>query len=522
MKQPTYLYLLLLLFIVPLLGIAQDTEIPLPKENPFAEPGTDSRGVFGTDDRKEVNDVSGIDHYTRATAVMIPKDIVVNGRIYGYTLKQRLSRQFGTSNISNNVKFQEQPTVANCTGFLVTPDILVSAGHCILDLESAQDYYWLFDYTDKMKYNPDGYYIEYDDNDLFEVVEVLDGKLEGEGEYSEDYVVMKLDRKTGRLPYRIRTSGAPEVDRTVYTIGSPTGLPLKISTNSKVVDSDIENWFKTDIDAFPGNSGGPVFDYYGWIEGILVRGAVEYANGVYTGDYKYDSDCDCVQTVTFRDANWNAGCQVHKINKINYDLIYRFIYDNLEHSIETNNLAEFNRWSSYNWIFKKQYTIDRDPLENVLMRAASRSMTLDQSTMLQEMIKYNTGNYGADFEKRLVEFVFNYQFEPLKEAAAEYLNLDVATNGETVLWDKVKGNQKYQVNDLLVYGANYNLTDAYNNNLLHLSAQNGNKEMAQLFIDKGVSLEKENNRGWRPEKVAKKAGYKDLSKWLKKERKRRD
>lgn len=188
--------ILLVLIAVSLSAVnAQEKETKLPKEYPFGAPGSESRGVFGEDGRQEVNDVSGISHYTNATAVMVPKDNVSGNKIYGYSLGQSLTKQFGVNRFDESVRFLDQPTVANCTGFLVAPQIIVTAGHCINSMEDANKWYWLFDYTNEMAWNLEGNYVTIDRNNLFEVSEILGSKLEGEEEYElEDYAVLKLDR----------------------------------------------------------------------------------------------------------------------------------------------------------------------------------------------------------------------------------------------------------------------------------------------------------------------------------------
>ena len=111
---------------------AQNIEI----EYPFGEPGIEvTRGVFGSDDRKEVKDAYGYQDFVRATAVMISKENIYNEEFYAWSLRDLLKRKFGKDRFSNDVKFLDQPTVGSCTGFLIAPDIMVTAGHCINSME---------------------------------------------------------------------------------------------------------------------------------------------------------------------------------------------------------------------------------------------------------------------------------------------------------------------------------------------------------------------------------------------------
>lgn len=574
--------ILITLFFISVVH-AQDKETKLPSEYPFGAPDSESRGVFGEDGREEVNDVSGITHYTNATAVMIPKNYVRGNKVYGYSLRQSLSMQFGVDNFDENVKFLDQPTAANCTGFLVAPQILVTAGHCINSMEDADQWYWLFDYTNSMKWNLEGNYVTIDLNNLYETSEILGSKFEGEEDDElEDYAVLQLDRVVqNRLPYRIRTSGDPSLSTNVYTIGSPTGLPLKISIDSEVIEEGNDYWFKTDIDAFPGNSGGPVFDPNGYIEGILVRGAVEYANGRYTGDYKYDPYCDCIKTVTFEYAALTGGCQIHKINSIPYYLIKQIIYENLERAIRKNNDDEYDRWAVYEWILYDTFTMDRGPFESL-------AMDYDNDYALNELITVNAERYDSSYGRTILEYALSNGSYTLRENALENLDIDATdrygrtllekytvdnnlnlvkllleyganpkvtdSNGNnllqiavvndsyrlidyyiksgtidleglnkenrTLLQVSVQDNNIEMVQSLINNGANKFVTDSRNNTLLHYAAKNGSDQMINYLLKEGLKANKKNKDGRFPEKIAKKAKHKSIAKKLKRARKR--
>ena len=115
-------------------GFAQEK----PVDFPFGAIGTNSRGVFGDDNRLEIKDNEGFKQFARATAVMIPKNRIIGNRGYAYSLKGMLENTFGVRKFHKNVKFLEQPTAGNCTGFLIAPDVFVTAGHCVETKEDAQ------------------------------------------------------------------------------------------------------------------------------------------------------------------------------------------------------------------------------------------------------------------------------------------------------------------------------------------------------------------------------------------------
>lgn len=172
-------------------------------------------------------------------------------------------------------RFEKQYSLPNCTGFLVAPDLLVTAGHCLNKI----DYHnkaWIFGY-DHTRANESLPSFEADY--VYHTKEVL--------EWSEDKVVRKdfalvrLDRAvTIAKPLKFRKYGEASVGTKLAIIGHPNGLPTKISANAEILEDVLDNnlnAYKTNLDSFGGNSGSPVFNLYtGEVEGILISGATDF------------------------------------------------------------------------------------------------------------------------------------------------------------------------------------------------------------------------------------------------------
>ena len=47
--------------------------------------------------------------------------------------------------LCKNEKFLNQPSGANCTGFLIAEDKLLTAGHCVSFDSDCEEFYWVFD-----------------------------------------------------------------------------------------------------------------------------------------------------------------------------------------------------------------------------------------------------------------------------------------------------------------------------------------------------------------------------------------
>ena len=76
---------------------------------------------------------------------------------------------------------------------------------------------------------------------------------------------------------------APTAGDGLTLIGHPAGLPLKIASGGKFL-SFQENTFRSDLDAYGGNSGSPIFNTRSLargellVEGILQGGSDDYVD----------------------------------------------------------------------------------------------------------------------------------------------------------------------------------------------------------------------------------------------------
>ena len=195
--------------------------------------------------------------------------------------------------------FSFQIGAADCSGFLVSEDLLVTAGHCMNSSLDCTEYSWVFDYKADPRGNVDFVMVA----NIYGCLEVIEQKLDPITK--EDYALIRLDRKVSdRAPLEFRKTGKIEDLDDLVIIGHPSGLPTKIADNANVRTNDNEFYFVANLDSFGGNSGSAVFNAHtGMVEGVLVRGE---------NDYNYDFQNACYRINTCQ----NDGCRGEDVTRI--------------------------------------------------------------------------------------------------------------------------------------------------------------------------------------------------------------
>lgn len=215
-------------------------------------------------------------------------------------------------NICPSERFADQLAMANCSGFLVGPDLLVTAGHCVVPESSGGDqcekFAWVFDYTQESNG-------ELASENVYGCQEVLEHALDSEAK--SDFALIRLDRPVLDRSYlEVRTEGQVALDTDLLMAGHPSGLPTKVADGASVRENDHDEFFKTDLDAFGGNSGSAVMDAQtGVVEGILVRGA---------RDYRYSQN-QCYE-VNFCEDIGGFGCGGESVSRITSVNIKDYLY----------------------------------------------------------------------------------------------------------------------------------------------------------------------------------------------------
>ena len=229
--------------------------------------------IYGEDNRVDVYASTNtmFMELSRSTAAQIPYTNITY-------LRQDSKAEIKAENLGDlgmcpEERFAGQVTAARCSGFLVGPDLLVTAGHCARTASDCSANAWVFDY----KVDPNHPQVNKVPIDsVYGCKEILSQTMDPDT--MDDYALIRLNRRaTNRPPLQYRREGKIEEGTPLVVIGHPSGLPTKIADGASVRSSEENAYFVANLDTYGGNSGSAVFDAEtGIVEGILVRGDTDY------------------------------------------------------------------------------------------------------------------------------------------------------------------------------------------------------------------------------------------------------
>lgn len=243
----------------------------------------ETKVIYGADDRQDYFQVSEDAWKLRAdsTVALIRaanvtlQDGVANIKTVSYGAGMGLCK---------SEPFFEQETAAFCSGFLVAPDTIVTAGHCVRNQSSCDATKFVFGFRlAATAAQPRSVPADM----VFSCRELVHSVANPTG---EDFAIVRLDRAvTHTPPLPFRTQGAIGEGEGLTVIGHPAGLPLKMAAGANVRKLNAE-FLVANLDTYGGNSGSAVFNSVtGELEGVLVRGEMDF---VYKDGCRVSNVCD--------------------------------------------------------------------------------------------------------------------------------------------------------------------------------------------------------------------------------------
>jgi V8-like Glu-specific endopeptidase len=273
--------------------------------------------IYGIDNRVEVDqfhDANFVDKSSSVALRVSKRRLTVDRNdshriLFPNTILKNL-----IPDLCQDERFIDQISLGNCSGFLVGPKTLVTAGHCMANMQECSDNRWVFGFKESVN--------ELNANQVYSCKKIISQKYVYSDKEVSDYAVIELDREVvGATPLKIRKHGWVATNTPLVVIGHPMGLPMKATDGAKVGRMNDEerktkiksfllrsHYFTANIDSYSGNSGSPVFnEKTGVVEGILVQGAE---------DFVYNKSKDCRESQKLSDSFHNSYEKVMRINKV--------------------------------------------------------------------------------------------------------------------------------------------------------------------------------------------------------------
>ena len=257
------------------------------------------KGIYGTDNRIDVFQLASgpnLDDVDSVVALFESSAVIDNGN--GTSSLQ--TQTFGTArNLCASERFRDQPIGAFCSGFLVAPRVIATAGHCV-NAGNVTSIRFVFGF--RMS-TATAAVTTIKNSEIYRGASIIGRREEGDG---PDWALVLLDRAvTNHRIARIRRVGKTADAQAVHVIGHPVGLPAKFADGATVRNNSPSAFFVANLDTYGGNSGSPVFNSITHeIEGVLVRGETDF---VTSGGCNISLVCpttgcrgeDCTRTTEF-------------------------------------------------------------------------------------------------------------------------------------------------------------------------------------------------------------------------------
>ncbi len=255
--------------------------------NKFA--GEDSKGnkglnaevIYGEDNRIDWHQEKDT-HWQQmalSTVALFDKDILIENPTDSFYTLDTVS--YGLSKLlCEDEPFYHQSRGSFCSGFLIGPDTVVTAGHCIRNSYNCESVRLVFGYYYRDALTAP---LTIEKQDVYQCQEVL--HTQANALTGSDFAILRLKRKVeDRPPLPIRTTGEIDENTKLSVIGYPSGLPLKIAHQGQLRRLET-SFFVASLDTYGGNSGSAVFNSETrLVEGILVNGDT---------DFVFDQDKGC-------------------------------------------------------------------------------------------------------------------------------------------------------------------------------------------------------------------------------------
>lgn len=466
--------------------------------------------IYGEDNRQEVYEANPFHQKLAASAItMIAKDKMSRSpekpgfvQLEQITLRSWLESQFEeekSRKLSKSAqeavdqkvsfcateRFTEQPNPGMCSGFLVAPDLIVTAGHCVAIENMCETFDWVFDFRVDSVTKTAG--VDVKEENVYSCKKVISAVLaNGLG---LDYALIQLDRKVkDREPLELRTSGKVESNANLVVIGNPSGLPLKVASGATVRNTSHPFYFSANLDTFQGNSGSAVInEVTGKVEGILVRGEE---------DFEANMGLMCIEAKRCDD----SGCRGEDVSRMTSIPEYA-VKDALFRIAEKGDVKELEN------LTRTSFWVDINGKDGMtaLMVASEWNRTEFVKALIAKGSDVNLSDArGRNALHKMAPRLTRKDTELVKVLVDAGIDLEAKNDhGESALMTAARTLNLEGVKLLISLGADKNTLNRKNETVLFPFARRGDQRALKELISLGVDASLRNTDGLSVDDLAK-------------------
>ena len=286
------------LFVVNFLGAS----LSLAREE-AAPNGAKGFPLYGEDDRYDffAADPKYIKFFKNSVALIEQERLTLTESTSGTAYWEIRGDHHGrANNLCRSERYYDQLGAAFCSGVLIQPDVVLTAGHCFDSPEECQTAKFVFGFHQLAQdISPTTARLE----DVYECKEMIYWVNK---RVSPDFALIRLTQKvSNREPATLRLSRRILKNEAIFAVGYSKGLPAKLANNAVVRKALPErSYFEANLDVYYNNSGSPVYnEVSGVLEGILLSGEE---------DFSYDRKLQCYRSKQCT----NTGCKGETVMRI--------------------------------------------------------------------------------------------------------------------------------------------------------------------------------------------------------------